>query len=541
MESYFSHLLPTGPAPSPREVYEVYRQIFEQRVSEGTIHNIVFPYSFFGIFALFTYMCIPHKKNSILYAARWPLTFSITWFEWRSIWKTSGAGLGLGYPAGLLSALVIMMSWTWLVFKRPQWDAKRIQKIQVKRTIDIKNTGQLTTKLPAEEKIREQKSTEDPPIQVSQIDSNKISVKDKNVIKYYWQSYPENLVDRISWVSDLLFNYRGPGWNWAISSLPSPPLEVLSKLEGSAPGKEFSDASLNENKYFTSRRGLLFSRLSSYFLNLIILDVLEKFMAKDPYFLFGPTSYALPPHLKALPPCILKLYRLLITAAAIVAGINNAFAQGVIIFSFLLGPHVIGIRAEPWYYPSEWGSFSDILQKGLGGLWGSFWHQSFRLYFTAPTRYLLEKGFIKPGSFTAQVMSVFFAFGLSGFLHGAGSVSTLGNTKPSHIVIFFALQGLGILFQRIFCTKIFPYVRLFPKSIRYAGNLVFTLIWLYMTGSLAADDFAGGGLWIVKLAPYSVLKVLGFEDSSAGLYSLDDIRLKWNTGAHWWESGIIIL
>ncbi|RKF79363.1 hypothetical protein GcC1_047029, partial [Golovinomyces cichoracearum] len=318
MESYFSHLLPTGPAPSPREVYEVYCKIFEQRVSEGTIRNIVFPYSFF---------------------ARWPLTFSITWFEWRSIWKTSGVGLGLGYPAGLLSALVIMMSWTWLVFKRPQWDAKRIQKIQVKHTIDIKNTGQLAMKSPAEEKIREQKSTKNPSIQVSQIDSNKISVKDKNDIKYYWQSYPENLVDRISWVSDLIFNCRGPGWNWAISSLPSPPLEVLSKLEGSSPGKELSDASLNENKYFTSRRGLLFSRLSSYFLNLIILNVLEKIMAKDPYFLFGPTSYALPPHLKALPPSILQLYRLSLTATAILTGINNAFAQVVIIFSFLLGPH----------------------------------------------------------------------------------------------------------------------------------------------------------------------------------------------------------
>ncbi|TQS35368.1 hypothetical protein Golomagni_04213 [Golovinomyces magnicellulatus] len=536
MESYFPHLSPTGPAPSTREVYEVYRQTYERRVSEGTLRSIVFPYSFLGIFALFTYMCIPHKNNSILYTARWPLTFLISWFEWRNIWETSGLGPGLGYPAGLLSAYVIMLSWTWLIFKRPQWDAKRIQKIQVKPTIDIKSTSQLVMKSPTEENTREQNSSKSPSSMATQTDTSKSYINDKNTFKYYWQSYPENLGDRIFWVSDLLFNYRGPGWNWAISSLPSPPLEVLSKLEGSVPGKSFSNASLDENKYLNSRWGLLFSRLSCCFLCLITLDVLEKIMAKDPYFLLGPNSYALPPHLKALPPSILQLYRLLLTAVAIIAGISNAFSQAAIVFSFLLGPLVLGQRADPWYYPSEWGSFSDVLQKGFGGLWGNLWHQSFRACFTTPTRYLIEKGFIKPSSLTAQVTSLFFAFGLSGFLHWAGSVTVLGNTNPFHIVIFFALQGVGILLQRLFCNNIFPYTRIFPKYIRYTGNLIFTMIWLYMTGSLVADDFARSGVWILNLTPFSVLERLGFKDNSHELYGLYDIGLKWNTGAHWWET-----
>lgn len=535
MEPYYPHLSSIGPAPSANEIYATYRRAFAQQVSDGIRRPVVFPDHFWTIILLVIYLCIPHKEHPRIYALRWPLVGFITWFEFCKIWDRSSVGVGLGLQASLISAFYIVLAWTWLVFLRPQWDAKRVQRVKLQKNFDVDDQSEPIKPLIKKGSLRQRKFIDG---QTENFGEDEI---DKETYRYFWQSYPENLKDRIPWVLDLIFNMRGPGWNWAISSIPSLPPEILKKAGERVPEVAYLNVLPVGIQRFNTRRELLLYHLSRYIFSLILLDAIKVIMMKDPYFKFGPTSYELPSYLESLSPFMLQFYRLAVTAVAIIISVIANYSLPALIISCLGGSHIFGLRAEPWYYPSIWGSFSRVLEKGLDGFWADFWHQSFRFYFTAPYVYLLRKGYISPGSSAAKIVSLVIAFGISGLLHGAASISAFSATYPSHMMSFFLLQGLGIAVQRAYCSILSTYIKRLPNSIRYAGNLLFTFTWLFYTGWLNADDLARGGLWISEPVPFSFLHFLGFGESDTEFRRWKNLGFEWHAGKHWWQSGYIVI
>ena len=473
------------------------------------------------------------------------------------------------FAAGLIAAWGVVWSATWLVWNNPQFDAKRVQRRRVRRTGrgDATQVGQANGVATKEEQNGRLTAANGSAAVVQEEGSQTRkrgqaggrSAKDANAerneyahkmacgtsngeeeMEYYWQSYPDNFLQRFLWVSDLLMNFRGPGWNWAISPLPALPPPIKTKLGEPIDAASKSDVSSAGLRRFNTRQELYRYRMPQFVVGLFLLDILKTAMMKDPYFIFGPNGYALPQHLKSFSPSALQFYRQALSSLSIITSLEMVFILAPLGFSLIFGPKVLGLRAESWYYSTTWGSFTKILDKGLNGLWGSWWHQTFRFAFSAPSNYLIANGHVKARSPAAKILALVFAFGISGFLHTGGSISQLPKTYPWHAPIFFSLQALGIVVQMATCSALNPLIRKFPRVVRRIGNFAFTWTWLYYTGWWLADDFARGGVWLYEPIPVSPLRALGFGVKGDTWWCWEHIGVGWYTGKNWWESGVAI-
>ena len=364
-------------------------------------------------------------------------------------------------------------------------------------------------------------------------------------VEYYWQSYPENLGERISWVADLLMNFRFPGWNLAIPVLPDLPPFVKRKLEDSADNKSRSNISSTTTsstglRSFNTRQALFWGRVPRFIAGAFLLDIFKTIMMHDPYFVFGPNSYDLPSHLSKLSPIQLRFYRLSLSAITIVTALEMAFLIMPVICGLLLGPRVFGQRVEPWYFPTYWGSFSNIANKGLNGLWGSWWHQTFRFAFAAPSNYLINSGYVKARTMQAKLLALFFAFFISALMHTSCSITQIAKTKPLDPPLFFILQAVGILIQTSIHSVFKPTIDKLPKLVRQAGNVLFTFGWLFWTAPWLVDDFARGGVWMWEPVPVSPTRALGFGVEGDTWWCWEHIGVGWYSGKHWWESGLAL-
>ncbi|KAI0998323.1 hypothetical protein K3495_g9871 [Podosphaera aphanis] len=539
MATLFPHLTSTAEAPTSRVLSQAYRELFAHRVAGGTLRPFVLPYNFWGEVALIVYLCIPHKDHPLIYAARWPVLAAITWFQWRTLWESSSMSAATGYAVGMSAMWILLWSWTWLVFSRPQWDAKRVQRGVRLVDADRKLPGKPSSEWLDDDTRKQQhegtgtENSHRPDAQGGDLDY----VGEKSVT-YFWQPYPERLVERIPWVIDLVTNFRGPGWNWVIPTLPLLPPNVLAELREPVPAEAYANVSRAGYQRFMTRGELVRSRVPRFVLGYFVLDALKVIMMKDPYYKFGPTTYALPWYLQSLSPLGLHIYRQLLSSGTLIVWLNMLFFLPPLLLSIICGPKLLGLRAESWYYPSGWGAFSTLYSKGLAALWGKYWHQTFRHCFTTPTKYLIQNRYLKPRSTATTLVSVLFAFGISGLLHWAAGVCLYGPARPSRNAIFFIVQPLGILLQKILCVLLRPCIRVSPQKIRYLGNFLFTFVWMVSTGWILADDFARGGLWLWEPIPLSPLRGLGFGEPDVGWWCWEHIGVGWYSGQHWWDSGI---
>ncbi|RDL40082.1 uncharacterized protein BP5553_00061 [Venustampulla echinocandica] len=579
----FPHLTSTGPPPSARDVAFVYRQSFSKLVEAGTLRPFVFPYHMYGYVLLMIYLCIPHTKRPWLYTARWLVLGVISAFQWKTLWQTSSASPAISFAAGLVAAWIWVWAWVWLIFYRPQSESKRVQRRETSSRIRSEAIAGISTSREnghvmdrpngdstlkqrrggpshrAEENgavLRKSSEILETPVEANgraqdagtssstlgrSLSNGKVPGKGVEVEEYYWQSYPDKLGERISWVIDLVLNFRGPGWNWAIDPLPLPPLYISQQLGGPIDDSSRTGRSFTGLKCYNTRRELFRARFPQFIIGYFVLDALKVLLMKDPYFIFGPNTYDLPPLLQHLHPEALRFVRQVESACVIIVTLEMLLFLAPLGMSSLLGPKVLGQRAEAWYYPTTWGSFSIVLDKGLNGLWGSWWHQTFRFAFAAPTVSLESNGYIHARSKATKLIALFFAFGISGLLHAGGSITQLPHSHPSNPMYFFMSQILGIFIQAIFCTIFHPSLKALPKTVRRTGNLVFAVGWMFYTGWLLTDDFARGGVWLYEPIPFSPLRGLGFGGKGDGWWCWGDhIGIGWYTGKHWWESGIAI-
>ncbi|PVH76913.1 hypothetical protein DL98DRAFT_517631 [Cadophora sp. DSE1049] len=546
METLFPRLTSTGPPPSHRVVTTTYRASFNALVQEGKLRPLVLPYHLYGCILLLLYLCIPHTQSPAIYAARWPVLGVILAFQWKTMWEATSMSMATGFAAGLVAAWGAVWSVTWLVLYRPQFDAKRVdrrvrsgtgagQRRGEQSNWDAKQgNGKATgyTNGSAELKYRGKEVG----------DASEKLEKDAGGMEYYWQSYPDNFLDRFTWTSDLLINFRGPGWNWAIPPLPPLPSFIQTQLGEEVTARSISGTSSIGLQRYDTRRQLARARLPRFIAGYFLLDILKLLMMKDPYYIFGPNSYALPPHLSRFHdfPQTLRFIRQALSSLSIITSLEMTFLLLPLTIPLLLGPSIFGLRAEPYYYPTTWGSFSNITSKGLNGLWGGWWHQTFRFVFSAPSNYLINNGYVKAGSPVAKFLALVFAFGISGILHAAGSVSQFPATHPTHAPIFFMLQALGIILQMSICSLFHPLINTLPRVLRQSGNFAFVFAWLFWSGWWLTDDFARGGIWLYEPIPVSVLRGMGFGDEGDGWWCWEHVSVGWYRGRRWWESGIAI-
>lgn len=545
---------PTSP-PSPRDVVATYRQIFEDRVLEGTLRPMVLPYHLYGVILLGLYLSVRHTNRPILYKARWIVLAAITWFQLKTLWHTSSTNMAISFVAGLMSAYGIVTSFTWLAFMRPQFDAKRIEKnkLQIDNTATQCNAAKATTygeitetKSRRRVRLNGEGKSSSPSLKTSNGNAvgpvhGKVTANGATESEYYWQSYPDSISERLNWISDLVINFRGPGWNWAIPTIPKPPPSVYSKLGETADEASGKNTSPTGTKRFATRREVLRAQVPRFIIGYFLLDIIKTTMLNDAYFWLGPNDYAMSAHISAMSPLIRCLYRELLSMAGILVSLDMVFLLAPLVGCLLLGPSsFMGLRGDAWYYPTTWGSFSVIANKGLAGLWGGAWHQIFRFIFSAPTNYFIASGYLDPKSSTTKLIGSLVAFGISGFLHASGSISQIPSTQPWSPPIFFMLQAVGIILQTGFCALFNHYIKKVPKPIRQTTNAVYALSWGLLTGWWLADDFARGGIWLYEPIPISILRGLGFAGKDHGWWCWEHVGIGWYTGEHWWQSGVAI-
>lgn len=581
-ELVFPHLTDTGPTPNHHDVEAKYEEVFAARVADGVVRPFVVPYFFYGLALLFIYLCIPHTKSPALYAARWPVAIAVISFQLKVLLETSSGNVGVAALAGGGSGMIVMLALTWLIWCKPQFNAKRVQKRKKQKV--TKKAGSETDKSVLDGSCstldgHKLQQDEDHILTITDVHENIVLVEQERSFKqrrvgnrelntpgvsgrhvlfaeatdnpnklklsseedefeYYWETYPDNLLDRIPWLIDLLSNPRGAGWNWAIPTLPDLPDHIKKQLGEPI---EKNPAKRTSNRIFPSSRALVEYRLPQLLICWLLYDAIKTLQMKDPYFIFGPSTYELPPHLKKLSLFGLFAYRYFLCCTfGFAVPLQFAFVLQDLGMS-LAGPRILGVMGEPWRLPTTWGTAMSVFNSGLGGFWANLWHQRLRIFFSTPVDYLIEHGYLTEGSIAAKRVGLFLAFAISGFVHSCISIAQFQHTNPWRMFIFFLLHALGIVLQTSFCAFFRPQMNKFPKGVRQIGNFIFTFTWCTVTGPLFADDVARGGSWLNEAVPISLFRGLGLGVKGDGWWCWGGyIKSSWYSGKHWWESGFVL-
>ena len=502
-------------APTPNEALDIYTTSFKALKSAGDIRPVVFPYVLYGYFLVGFYLLIPHRDRPWVYRARWLVLASTCWWNLSMLQQVQSKDMTVSFLIGLLNVYGCLWAWKLLIVEKPQWEGRRVQ--------------------PREGWTEQKKISEG---------AGNGHADGQKLTEYYWQSYPKTFRERWDWVYDLCVNYRYPGWNYAIPPLPSLPPDVLTKLEEPVTESSKSDVSYVGLRRFDTRKALFKHTMKKLAIYYMFSDLGKTVLMQDPYLILGPNDFPLPPYLAVLPPRVLTFFRQTVCCLTIIFGLDMTFTMAPLLFCIFpaLFPQLftLDLRTEPYYFATHWGTPMYILDKGLPGVWGGFWHHTFRGVFTAPTDYLTKTGYMDSKSMTAKLSNLVFAFGFSGLIHAGGSIAQLPPTKPWYPIVFFALQALGMLLQALLCQVLRTPIQKMPSWVRRVTNLLYVFWWGYMSANLLIDDFARGGLWLHEPVPFSLFRGLGFGYADEGWWCWRHVDVRWYAGRHWWESGIEI-
>lgn len=364
--------------------------------------------------------------------------------------------------------------------------------------------------------------------------------------QFQWQSYPLSLLStRLVWCLDLFLNFRGMAWNWRIKGPPLPPSWVQEQLKDEHNGFsriEKSEYGLSGTRRFEDTKELLRKSIVSFLLGYIFLDLLKVLMMRDPYF-WGIIDAGAPsvyPNFIQNSPVLLRSIRLIGVLLGIRAALGTILTLSPLLFVGVLGEEVLGANAEPWIYPNIWGNFLTVLDRGLAGWWGCWWHQTFRFGFESPSKMLAAKLGIDRRSSVSRGIQLFIAFALSGIVHSSGSYTMTPKTYPIRgAFLFFMLQPPAIIFESwLSKSLVTTFGTKLPKPIKRCLTLVYLGVWFYFTGPLICDDFTRGGLWLHEPVPISPLRAIGLGVEGDSWWCWKGPLAHWHTSKDWWKSGI---
>lgn len=503
------------------DILEQRQEQYEALLEQGKVYPLLLRLWFTFFCLIVIPLLVPYKSPAQSRLVRYSFHAAIVGLSVWTILNVRLTGTANGYGVGLVTFWFLVWSSTLLVFNDVQRDFKRIEQ---------------------------ESATENESVSVQDMNGDaKISPRPRRSQRrvYHWQTFPKRFLHRLDWVSDLIFNFRGPNWNWRSRSLRPLPAAVLKDIGGTTlVGEPAIPDSWQRLKY------ACLSFLRAY----IALDIIKVLMNRDVYF-WGFVDPSPPPpfpfDVLDFSPVLVRCYRLLLAGIGILFSLDFITSTSPIFFlgmslSFPCFARLISHQPldEAWMYPEIFGSPMAVLDDGLAGVWNVWWHQIFRVGFSSAGRFLCALIFQSKESsphryrLRESIIRTLVGFGLSGIMHALGSYTQLADTKPLDAFIFFFLQAFGIFAQRFvthFILLKLPYSHRIPRWMRRAANLLFVLVWFYHTGPLLVDDFARGGVWLFEPIPISPLRGLGIgkTDEREGWICVRRIFRHWDGGNLW--------
>jgi hypothetical protein len=331
---------------------------------------------------------------------------------------------------------------------------------------------------------------------------------------------------------------RNIGWNWAVRSIPNPP-QAEKPLSGELVKMDAIPLETRSGyRTYKTKGEFLKVKLTAAASAFVMLDFLKTVFRTDGYFVIGPAGALPHAALRAVPSWFLGLCRNLGILFAVHAALVGVFSIHDMAQYFLVS-RVFPMRGELWQYSSVFGSFTQVLDRGLAGFWGAWWHQTFRFGFSGPGNWLTRNGYVEPKTRNALLVTMFLAFFQSGLLHGCGSWTSIPQTRVWLPSVFFLLSGVGTVLQQVFCFAFSQRIATLPRFLRRLGNLTFVMLWLHFTVWGMADDLAESGIWLSEPVPISLWAAFGFGQPGESWWKPDgDSYPRWHTGKHWWDSGV---
>lgn len=543
---------------SHHDVIAYYHRQYDECVRARTCTPFLYPFASLGALVAILYLLIPHQNRPWLRSARFLVWAFMAAFSLYTMVCTKARAMAPAFGVGLIASWGVVWVWTILVVHDAQTDFRRIERSSAvrKKGMDAKGQG-----------YAEPDHLQDGFVDSKSIDniantgnghcSETKSTERLPQEEYCWQSYPQHgFLQRLDWVLDIMSNFRGVDWNWRPASIPPPPLSIQAQLQPKSPSTDYKShpsephtphhhrRSRHPPTPLLTRRALLEQNLRLFLTGYLILDAVKTLMNHDPYF-WGHISPSAPtpsylPSFITTSTILLRIYRLALSQLGTQWALQTLFSLSPLFFCGLLGN-----RGEPWMYPPTWGPYSLVLDRGLAGWWGQWWHQTFRFAFDGPGRKLVAMLGWSPRGPKGSVVRLAVAFGLSGCLHAAGSFTAAGRTWPvREAMLFFLLQPVGMaaaavvaLLARWWCGT-----KRWPRALKRTLRWVYVHVWFYYTGSLLCNDFARGGVWLFEPLPVSLFRGLGLGPEGDGFWcwgrgSGEKGLVWWHSGERWWLSG----
>lgn len=515
---------------SYRDLVRQHGEELEALLQQG-IFKPVFLYQavIFNLLPLLGLIVPRHRGGRYIRSAIFALTLGFA----LQIFQSHRAHLGgNGYMIGLIAAWSLIWSAGILVFTDIEKDFQRIER---------------TT-------IAESESTKVATLNTSGHVQSKPNGKDGKREIFQWQPYPRKLSHRLGWCAGLLFSLRGPEWNWRAPHLGPLPQSVHSQLHAGFGSNKFKFQAKDDSTYPSANHRLRHA-FRTFLISYLLLDCLKSVMMRDPYFRGSAITDSPPFPLSYFQPfpILIRFYHVFISAMGVYVALNFVTSLSPIVFLglSLAFPNAFRkLAAAPldasWLYADSFGPFLEpLLDHGLAGCWGRWWHQLFRHGFTMTAGWILS---LLPAKLAQNVqlrriVHIIVSFSLSGFIHACGSYTQFTATRPfSGPFLFFFMQSVGVIGEYIFKAVVFPKLPLPtpPKNLRRAGNAIFVLSWLLFSGARIADDFARGGLWLIEPIPLSPLRGLGLAKGS-GWWCWEGVWFRYWSDGTYWGSGIRVV
>ncbi|KAF2819117.1 hypothetical protein CC86DRAFT_450157 [Ophiobolus disseminans] len=543
---------PSDPWPrSHHDLIEHYYAQYDKQIASGEYQPFLYPWGTLGAVVVIAYLLIPHQNRPWLKNARFLAFTWIAGFAIYSIRYTRAKGMAPALGIGLISAWSVAWVSAILVCNDAQTDFQRIERLEgafggskneTKEKDSKSQDTESSTAIDGHHNVITSTSPTNDMVHGHEGPSHRHGT-------FAWQPYPLTpFIERLDWVLDIFCNFRGAGWNWRTSALPPPPKSIQEQLHlnsGASVPKSSSRTHTGQVKLHPSRSALLRSNLQTFLTGYLTLDILKTLMMHDPYFwglVSRPPPAYLPFALFSSSPILTHTFHLALSMLAVKTALQTIFSLGPLFFSGLLSPSLIGARAEHWMYPETWAPYSVVLDKGLAGWWGSWWHQTFRFAFQEPSRKVLELLGKDKRSAVAKAGQLVTAFGLSGIVHACGSYTCAGDTRPVRgPIAFFMAQALGIFAEVLGSQALRGVGTKVPRTAKQAFTFMYVHVWFYFTAHLLCDDFARGGVWLFEPVPVSLFRGLGFgADARDGWWcwwGLGEVN-RWHSGDTWWTTGI---
>ncbi|KAF2254096.1 hypothetical protein BU26DRAFT_516336 [Trematosphaeria pertusa] len=539
--------------PWPRTGHDVrqhYYAQYDRDIQSGKYEPLTYPWGGIGAFVVVLYLLVPHRNRPWLRKARY-LAFAwdlvVTIYTIRNV-RAKDVATTLGI--GLISAWSVIWIGAILICNDCQTDFQRIERTEGmfgSNSTDKKESQSGTSNSHVKSRKQSNARAQDGTAN-GHVEPHEHLGPGQRHGEFAWQPYPLTpFIERLDWVMDVFLNFRGAGWTWRTSATPPPPKWVQEQLHRNSPHPPRHSFRIHSSqpKVFPTRRKLLIENMKTLIAGYLILDALKALTNHDPYF-WGLVDREPPEYFPAIiteNPVLLRICRLMVCQFAIKWALEAIFSLAPLFFSGVLGPSILGARAEPWMYPATWGSYTFVLDMGLAGWWSAWWHQTFRFAFEQPSRKLIKVTGMNPKSPISKLLQLIIAFGLSGFLHACGSYTCHGQTRPiMGPMRFFLLQSLAIFTEALLKQSIRKsgMQRHIPRWIKRSFTFFYVYFWFYHTSGLLCDDFAKGGVWLFEPIPISIFRGLGFGVEGDGWWCWGGIGLGWHRGDRWWKSGIAL-